>query len=305
MIKKGGSDYVDWKSISFEDKTIFEEMIKLKPYPLSDYNFTHMNIWKEAFKLSFTLVNGNLVVRGKDPISNEEYIYMPMGIGNLQASIETVRYDFKSCNKPLIIKALTPKMMSEVKSTNSHYFNFTINRNEFEYIYKIKQIAEYSDKKLRRKRELCKHFESHYVYEFIKYESAHYSLVLNLIEKWHEDREDDGLIVKSEKKGILNILDHFDRFACEGFMLMISGEVVGFIIAEQLTTDILLIHYEKGIRTYKGVYDILKRNVSRYYQSKFKYISLEEDMGIKGLRIAKELYRPNHLITKGTILFMD
>ena len=296
---------MDWKSISFEDKVIFEEMINLKPYPLSDYNFTHMNIWKTAFRLSYTLVHGNLVVKGEDPISKEKYIYMPMGIGNLHASIETMKQEFGRYNNPLIIKALTPKMVSEVNSKNTHHFNFTINRNEFEYIYKIKQIAEYSDKKLRRKRESCKHFENHHIFEFVKYEEKHYPLVLDLIEKWHHDRDDDGLIVKSEKEGILKILNHFDILACEGFVLMISGEVVGFIIAEPLTTDILVIHYEKGIRSYKGVYDVLKRNVARYYQSRFKYISLEEDMGIKGLRIAKELYRPNHLITKGTIIFMD
>ncbi|MBF4692050.1 DUF2156 domain-containing protein [Fusibacter ferrireducens] len=296
---------MDWKSISFEDKTIIEEMIQLKPYPLSDYNFTHMNIWQNAFKLSFTITNGNLIVRGKDPISNEDYIYMPMGIGNLQTSIDSIRSEFKRWHKPLIIKALTPKMMSEIRTLNIPCSNFTFNRNEYEYIYKTKHIAEYSDKNLRRKRELCRHFESNYIYEFIRYETEHHQLVLDLIEKWHENREDDGFIVKSEKEGILKILNRFDQLTCEGFLLIISGEVVGFIIAESLTADILLIHYEKGLRAYKGVYDILKRNVSRYYQSEFKYISLEEDMGIKGLRIAKELYRPNHLISKGTITFMD
>ncbi|GAU77489.1 DUF2156 domain-containing protein [Fusibacter sp. 3D3] len=296
---------MDWKSISFEDKNIFEEMIKLKPYPLSDYNFTHLNIWKTAYKLSYTILNGNLVVRGKDPFSNEEYVYMPMGIGNLHASIEALKNEFKGIHKPLIIKALTPKMMAEIKSANPRQFNFTINRNEFEYIYKIKQIASYDDKKLRRKRELCKHFETHYPAEFIQYETVHYPLVLDLIEKWHHDREEDDLIVQSEKEGILNILDHLEHLKCEGFMLMVSGEVIGVIIAEPLTEDIVLVHYEKGIRSYKGVYDILKRNVSRYYQNEFKYISLEEDMGIEGLRIAKELYRPNHLIIKGTITFID
>lgn len=297
---------MDWKLISFEDKKLFEEMIRFKAYPLSDYNFTHMNIWKEAFNLSYTIAYGNLVVKGIDPITKEEYIYMPVGTGNLGASIEAVKLEFSSKNKPLIIKALTPKMMSEVKSANPHKFNFITNRNEFEYIYKLKQIAEYEEKKLRRKRELCKHFESHYTYEFIKYDKTHLNTVLSLIEKWHHDRdEEDGLIVQSEKKGILRILNNFEDLNCDGFLLIVEEEVIGFLIAEPLTEDILLVHYEKGIRRYKGVYDVLKRNTARYYQSEFKYISLEEDMGIRGLRIAKELYRPNHLIIKGTITFID
>lgn len=292
-----------WKSIQKDDRAFFEHYFSLKSYPVSDYNFTHLNIWKDSFDFKYTLVEDFLVISGKDPITKEAYIFMPIGTGNLDQVIKTLLFEFKANQKQLIIKAITPKMKIEFQEKIQRHFTYRANRNDFEYIYETDKIANYTSKKLKRKKEQCHSFEQHYEYVFSEYQDSDRQGVMALLSEWYSHYESDNdPIIQGEKVGIQYVLDHYDQFSCRGFLIKVADKVIGFTLAEQLTEQIMLIHFEKGDRNYKGIYDIMKRDLSKWFKS-VEYISLEEDMGIRGLRTAKKMYEPAAMIEKGIIQF--
>lgn len=294
-----------WLPIQFQDRAFFEAWFLKTKYPVSDYNFTHLNIWKNAFQYQYAIIHDFLVISGVDPLTQESYTLMPIGDGNLSPVIETLWVYFQKSHKPMIIKAVTPDMKSALSVVFNRDMDFELERNNYEYIYETNKIANYTSKKLKRKREQCHSFEMHYEYTVKSYVKEDYDGVMALLKGWYEDYGDySDPIINGEREGVQYIIDHYDNFSCTGFVFKVKGKVIGFSLAEQLTGEILLIHFEKGDRNYKGIYDVMKRDLSKQFDM-VKYLSLEEDMGIRGLRTAKKMYEPTYLIEKGSLHFKE
>lgn len=295
-------DAVTWKPIEITDQTEINQFLMASAYPISDYNFTHLMIWQEAYHLEFAKMSTFLVIRGMDLQSGKAFMYMPLGKGNFSDVIEVMMKEFEKCGDPLQIRAVTPSMIRILTKNNSIPFEYRTERNDYEYLYKIESLANYSDKALRRKREMCRYFEARYAYKFVPYTSDEFHRLKPLLNYWYGEAEDDP-VLWGERNGIIRILNDFDRFECNGYMVIIQEEMVGFILVEALTPSTLVVHFEKGNREFKGVYDMMKRDVCRLYRSTFEKVNLEEDMGLSGLRMAKGLYKPNELVEKGMLLF--
>ena len=67
-------------------------------------------------------------------------------------------------------------------------------------------------------------------------------------------------------------------------------------------------HFEKALDTLPGAYPMIARKFARHLQKDFpeiRYLNREEDMGIPGLRKAKEEWYPMFMIDKFTALWQE
>ena len=78
---------------------------------------------------------------------------------------------------------------------------------------------------------------------------------------------------------------------------------VAFTAATQLDPLTMDVHFEKALPGVEGGYTMVNREFARAISERFpdvEYINREEDMGIEGLRKAKESYHPDILLMKYT-----
>lgn len=290
-----------WKPIGIEDSQMISERLKKAAYPLSDYNFTHMMLWQEAFKLEYLIYKDFLLIRGDDFLDGKPFIYMPIGSGDL-ASLLSELLALEEAPQ-YVLKAISPDMNALLSSHFKAHYLYRMDRNEAEYNYRLEKLSHYNTSELRRKREQCQSFEKKYSYRFEPYIPANdYRTLYQFLWDWYEAFNDQGPMVLAERAGILNIIHHYMKLPCVGYCLWVDEKLIGFILAEALNDDILVVHFEKGNRNYKGVYDMMKRELAKTYMNQYTYLSLEEDMGIEGLRQAKSLYCPDLMQQKGSIL---
>ena len=73
-----------------------------------------------------------------------------------------------------------------------------------------------------------------------------------------------------------------------------------FSIGEKLNPDMAVIHIEKANTEYDGSFAIINQAFASNAWSDVTYINREEDMGIAGLRKAKESYNPVKMVRKYT-----
>ena len=59
-----------------------------------------------------------------------------------------------------------------------------------------------------------------------------------------------------------------------------------------------VIHIEKANTDYDGSYAMINQQFAEHCWSEYTYINREEDMGLPGLRKAKESYHPHKMIVK-------
>ena len=73
---------------------------------------------------------------------------------------------------------------------------------------------------------------------------------------------------------------------------------MAFTFGEQLNEDTAVIHVEKADPDVNGAYTAINQAFVANTWQDMTYINREEDMGIEGLRKAKESYRPVKMIKK-------
>jgi hypothetical protein len=76
-------------------------------------------------------------------------------------------------------------------------------------------------------------------------------------------------------------------------MIRVGGEPVAFSIFERQNLDTAVVHFEKALREFKGLYQMINRETARAIAAAgYHLINREEDLNRPGLRQAKLSYFP-------------
>jgi len=68
-----------------------------------------------------------------------------------------------------------------------------------------------------------------------------------------------------------------------------------------LNKDTMVIHIEKGHMEYSGAYQAINNAFLKYCCEDAVFVNREQDLGIPGLRRAKESYKPHHMVKKSIL----
>ena len=71
-----------------------------------------------------------------------------------------------------------------------------------------------------------------------------------------------------------------------------EDKVIGLTVGEQISPEMVMIHFEKCHPDYRDLYAWLNREFLRRCWSQALYVNREEDLGEEGLRRAKLSYNP-------------
>ena len=85
----------------------------------------------------------------------------------------------------------------------------------------------------------------------------------------------------------------FDELEQSGLVIKVDGQPVAFSIFERQNLDTAVVHFEKALKTVKGLYQIVNRETARLIAADgYHLINREEDLDRPGLRQAKLSYFP-------------
>ena len=87
----------------------------------------------------------------------------------------------------------------------------------------------------------------------------------------------------------------------KGILLRVNGRFEAFTIGERLNDETAVIRYEKGNGEIHGIYTVLNRDFLQQDWGKAAFVNREEDMGMEGLRKAKQSYHPCRMVDKYTL----
>ena len=73
---------------------------------------------------------------------------------------------------------------------------------------------------------------------------------------------------------------------------------MAFTMGEKVNEDTVVIHIEKAFPEYRGLYPVINQDYLNYFWQDITYVNREEDMGLPGLKKAKESYYPDYLLRK-------
>lgn len=121
---------------------------------------------------------------------------------------------------------------------------------------------------------------------------------------WHQEaltREaaEGGLsTLDDEHRALVLALENREALGLDGIVLRWQEEILGFTLGALLTENVFDVHFERARGDIQGAYPAVNRSFARYIREKYpqvRYLDREDDMGLPGLRKAKESYYPDYL----------
>ncbi len=294
-----------FQPLQLGDKSWVDEILTYENVRGCDYNFTNMFVWGQSYNQTVARMGDLFLTRfcGRWGCS---YTY-PVGRGDKKEAIEFLMADANSRNAPLRMMALTPEQGEELEGFFPGQFTLEEDRDAWDYLYDINRLVELGGKKLHAKRNHINRFgETYPDWTFEPMTVENIPDCLEMDEQWYQQakerlEEEDAASLTLERVALHTAFKNFEALKLEGGMLRTGGQVVAFTLGDPISEDTYNVHFEKAFGHMQGSFPLINREFARYVREThghIRYMNRENDMGVAGLRKAKDSYYPDLMVEK-------
>lgn len=293
----------DFQPVGLQHKPLFDRALAWENSKSSTDSFGNVFLWDILCRRNAAALGKRLGVEYLCP-KGAFYAY-PSGRGDLVPAIEALRARAAEHARPLYLHGVTAPQRAALEAALPGRFRFFEARDDFDYVYSVEAFASLSGKKLHGKRNFCNRFESSHNWRYEVLNPAVFDDCRALLQSW--DAEKDGGDAE-ENEAIARMFQYWDELGMTGGVLYADEKPVAFTAGEILCRDTIDVHFEKALDSVPGAYPMIAREFARQLQKDYpdiQYLNREEDMGLPGLRKAKEEWYPMFLIEKYCALWQE
>lgn len=173
-------------------------------------------------------------------------------------------------------------------------------RDNFDYLYRRTDLAALQGKTFHKKKNLVNAFTAAYKPEAKPLDVYTIPEARIVLESWRKLRPEDDA---GDFRQCAWALENFQQFGFSGVLVFADGIPVGFSLGEFIQQGrMFVVLFEKGISSYKGVYQFVNRAQALNLPPTVELINREQDLGNAGLRQAKMTYRPVDFTKKYVVI---
>ncbi len=263
-----------------------------------DYSQGVIYMWYNFFRYEYAIHNGMLILKVGD--KNAPTFFPPVGCGDfLDAVSEIEKYCIE--NEYAIKFSFLSKKTADIllDRYKGYQVSSGFNRNFSDYIYRYEDIKTFKGKKYNGQRNHINAFKKAYPnYQYKVITKKTIPLLIEFLEVYKKEHKNMKGIEKNEYLNTLELVKNLRVKDFVGGYLEVDGKIVAFSVGEYIK-DTLIIHIEKGLTEYRGVYPTMFNEFVKHSEKDgIVYVNREDDSGDMGLRYSKMQYRPVFMIDK-------
>lgn len=214
--------------------------------------------------------------------------------------IDVLRQDAHERGIPFRLFGMLAPEAEELEARYPGQFSISSVRDSADYIYDIERLTTLSGKKLQSKRNHCNHFEAAFPeWRVLPLTPELFPRCQAFTESWYISHGESGY--DGERAAIALAFENFDALHMEGLVLETSQGMVAYCMGNRIRPDTFDVNFEKALAEVNGAYPMINREFARHLHARYpelRFLNREDDMGIEGLRRAKESYFPDILLEK-------
>ncbi len=287
------------RPVTLDDKELFDKYFKDSSSINSEYTFTNMFMWRNSYNIRYALIDEMLCIFSKHG-NGPETINFPLGIGDIKLVIEKIIKYFKTINQRPLIRIYSEDMIDILKSLFPDTFIITEDIDSFDYVYETEDLIELPGNKYHSKRNHINKFKSLYNYEYHRLTPDSKDACLSMFNHWCDSKE--GLIpgISEQREAVTELLQNWKALDITGGGITVDGKMIAFSFGEVLSQkhSIAVIHLEHADTEFHGSFPLMNQQFLENEWSHLEYVNREEDMGLPGLRKAKQSYKPCLMVKK-------
>lgn len=297
---------LSFKKPEISDKLWVNACLKHANSMNCEYTFGNLFIWSEAYKTEICKYKDFLIVRWHD---GESLTYsVPLGEGDFTDAVEKIVDDARANNTTPKIYGVTEGYLGMLQEAFFAKFEYNFDDAFNDYIYSVEKMATLSGKKYHSKRNHITFFKkANPDWQFEPLTKNNIDECIALHAKWIENKDSDNEDYSFEFEAVLRAFEYFNELDFVGGLIRVNGEAVAFTMGEgQVGSSCFVTHFEKAPAEMRGAYPIICQEFTKNcLLGKYDYVNREEDLGIEGLRKAKQSYYPEIFLKKGVAVYND
>lgn len=259
----------------------------------SDYSFINLWAWAEEYGLSWAWDDGLVWIKQS---RHEPCLWAPMGPWD-GVSWPGVFNNPEVSELPFT--RVPEDLLFQWDSTLPGRVQVEEARELWDYLYAVSELVGLSGSKFHRKKNLLNKFKKRYPFLYHDITPSHIHTVLAMQEEWCVWRDCESTeMLAAENRCIRRVLEAWeDLSGIKGAIISVDDRPAAFTVAEVFREDSLLIHFEKGLHDYSGIYQAINQMFLEHNNS-YSLVNREQDLGDEGLRQAKLSYNPTGFVRK-------
>ncbi|RKM61087.1 DUF2156 domain-containing protein [Butyrivibrio sp. CB08] len=293
------SKQLEFKKPSFDEASKLSKIYALRSNKTCDSTVLDTFIWKDFYNARIYMEDEAALILMED--ADGYFAAMPYcRQEDLPKYFSMLKEYFgEVLHAPLKIHLADEDALKALQLSDNPEFEITEETDLKDYLYDASDLRTLPGKKFQKKRNLInkfmKEYEGRWSYETMCCKDEYFLEIF--MNKWVEDRLKDGIesrdTLLSEKDGVLDILRNCDKITFRVGGIFIDDQLEAFAIGSYNQAEqMIVVSTEKANNDIPGIYQMINQQYLLNSYEEAKLVNREDDMGLEGLRQAKESYNP-------------
>jgi hypothetical protein len=290
-------EFPRFSDLTLEHKPLLDSLLAEAQPQISELTFTNLFVWNASEPVQTSQFNETVLIRRRRLRDGKTFMLPPLGNKALLEVLRSLRSLSLEGERPFY--GFTSQ---QVQQLESEFDKVETDRDDWDYVYSARDLANLPGDKYHPKRNFISRCLSKYECRYAKIGPDEIQDCLQLQTRWCNLRncgEVQGL--EAENTAVKTVFENYERLGIFGGAVYVGDKLEAFTLSEPLNDDTAVIHFEKANPEIEGLYQLVNQWFCEKALGKFQYVNREQDLGVPGLRKAKESYYPHHMVEKHVV----
>lgn len=285
-----------FRNLTLNDKPLLDSLLAETQPKISELTFTNLFVWNSSEPVQLSHVGETVLLQRRRLRDDKIFMLPPLGKHSLIDALRALRVgNLQDYHVPPVY-GLT---LEQSQILISEGMKIEPDRDDWDYVYFTSDLADLPGDKYHPKRNFISRCLSKYKCKYIDIGPSEIKDCLQLQTEWCNLRECNVIpSLEAENTAIKTAFNNYEYLHVTGGAVYVDGKLEAFTLAEPLNNDTAVIHFEKANPEIEGLYQVINQWFCQKALRNFDFVNREQDLGIPGLRKAKQSYYPHHMVEK-------
>ncbi|NPA24930.1 MAG: DUF2156 domain-containing protein [Deltaproteobacteria bacterium] len=274
------------EELSLKHRLLLDDRLKLLGKGLSEYCFSNLYLFRNTH--NYHIICEDRIFLAGNTYDDHSFLmplFDPAEVSAEYLLEKLAGYDF-----------YFPVSEKSLSAFDSRLFSYSYNDDDSDYIVSAEKFMWFGGRKLAKKKNLMKQFLKIASPRVVPYDKTQQDAAEDVLCQWLEDVGKS--VAETDFLPCQEALANHDIFNLLGFVFYDGSEPAGFMLGRELIAGMCVIHFAKGKRKYKGIFQYMINQFALNYRQVFDWYNIEQDLGNPNLRKTKHSYDPDAMLKK-------
>jgi hypothetical protein len=290
-------EFPDFTPLEREHKDLLDSACAAARPDISEATFAYQWIWHPRTRCRLSRLGGSLLIMLDSASGQGTFLLSPITADCAEAA-EAATSALNGGVAAEVVARVPEPVVNLLRGDPA--LSIAEQRDRADYVHVAEELRELPGPRFHAKRNHIRRFwaacpEARY----LQMDRRLAELCIGFCRDWlatHPKRDVPGL--QREVEATLAMLTDREWLGLRGGVLAAQERVLAFALGEPLNGGTFVVRVEKADTSVPGAYQAINQEFARHAAAGFEWINREQDLGMAGLRRAKQSYYPHHLVRK-------